>query len=271
MARQIYRQEAMERLSSPEQLDLLMPVTSQRGWIALFGVALLLLIGMAWAIFGTMETTVEGNGLLMRFDGFEWVSATRVGTVIKTHVTDSDEVKVGDVLLEVAYFDEEGKEVVEEVRSPRNGRVLDVAVIDGVSVAEGTPLVSVESPDRPLQAVVYILARDGYKVEPEMIVKLLPATESGRGASYLPGKVKTAARFPASRAEMMYSLQNEDWVNSFLALGPVLEVVVDLSEDTAAADLQELYSGTPTQAIVTIETHQPIEFLIPGFGKKKSE
>lgn len=265
MSRQIYRQESLERLSSPEQLDMLMPVTSARGWIALLGVALLLVIGFAWAIFGTVETTVEGNGLLMRYGGFDWVAAEHSGTVVRTLVQESKEVSQGDVLAVVSYLDEDGKPVEEELHSPRDGRILDVAVIEGAAVIEGTPLISVESPEKPLQAVVYIPASDGYKVHAEMPVKILPATETARGATYLPGKVHTASRFPASRAEMMFSLQNEDWVNSFLTAGPVLEVVIDV---TAADPPVQLYSGTPSRASVTIQSHRPIEFLVPGFGNQ---
>ena len=265
MARQIYRQESLERLSSPEQLDMLMTVTSARGWIALLGVALLLLIGLAWTILGAVETAVEGNGLLMRYSGLSWVASQHPGTVSKTLVQESQEVKKGEPLALVSYVDENGQPAEMELRSPRSARVLDVAVIEGAEILQGAPLISVESPEAPLQAVVYIPASDGYKVHADMPVKILPATESARGAAYLSGKVRTASRFPASRAEMMFSLQNEDWVNSFLSAGPLLEVVIEV---TTTKPQTHLYSGTPCRASVTIQSHRPIEFLVPGFGNQ---
>jgi hypothetical protein len=66
MKQQIYRQEALDRLSSPDQLDQLMPLTNPRGWIALAGAGLLLLAGVLWAVFGTITVTVDGEGVFSR-------------------------------------------------------------------------------------------------------------------------------------------------------------------------------------------------------------
>jgi hypothetical protein len=261
MARQIYRQEALERLSSPEQLDLLMPVTSARGWIALLGVGLLLAVGMVWAIFGTVATTVDGNGLLMRYGGLDWAVTEHGGRVQETLVREGDDVREGDVVALVSHADDEGGDaVVEKVRSPRDGRVLDLAAIPGAQLAAGARLVTIETPSHPLQAVLFVSANDGYKVVPDMPVKLLPATELDQGGAYLSGKVIRAARFPASQADIHYSLQNEEWVESFLARGPLLEVVVEIQSDKPPV---HLYSGTPCKASITISTRRPIEFLIP--------
>lgn len=69
MDKQIFRKGALERLSSPDQLDQLMPVTSARGWIALCGVALLIAAGIAWGFLGRIETNVEASGALVRTGG----------------------------------------------------------------------------------------------------------------------------------------------------------------------------------------------------------
>src|SRR5688572_2328786 len=105
MSRKIYRQEALARLSSPEQLDMLMPVTDGRGWIAMLGLGLVLFTGLAWGIVGSVDTTVEGRGLLIRPGGFDWVVAPRDGKVLKLLVNEGDTVKPGEVL---AHFIPDG-------------------------------------------------------------------------------------------------------------------------------------------------------------------
>lgn len=66
MQNQIFRKVSVERLSSPEQLDQLMTITSPRGWISLLGVFCLLAVLVLWGIFGTITTKIEANGIMAR-------------------------------------------------------------------------------------------------------------------------------------------------------------------------------------------------------------
>lgn len=65
----IFRKVAIERLSSPEQLDHLITVTSPTGWAALLAVVVLLAAIVAWGIFGSVPTRVQGSGLLVARGG----------------------------------------------------------------------------------------------------------------------------------------------------------------------------------------------------------
>src|SRR6516162_4779951 len=65
----IFRKVALERLSSPEQLDRLITLSSPIGWAALAALAALLAAVVAWGIFGGVPTRVEGAGILVTRDG----------------------------------------------------------------------------------------------------------------------------------------------------------------------------------------------------------
>lgn len=62
--KELFRKVALERLSSPEQLDRLLRVTSARSWLLLL--ALLLLSGIAalWSFTGYLDKTVNGYGMV---------------------------------------------------------------------------------------------------------------------------------------------------------------------------------------------------------------
>ena len=257
MKREIYRKEGLERLSSPEQLDLLMPTTDRRGWIALAAIGLLVLVGCVWGFMGSVVTTVEGAGLLTRENAIEMIPAPHPGTVVEVFVQEDETVQAGDVLLRFAVFDESGEEVV-DVPSPRSGRVLVVAA-QGAVVDESSPLASVEDPSQPLQAVVYVAASDAFKVMPGMPTRVQASTSHEDYGSVLMGAVDRAARYPAGRDDMMFRLQNESWVESIAAMGPVLEVVVDVSPDEHP---ERFYSGTPCNVAITIDERRPIELLL---------
>jgi HlyD family secretion protein len=62
----IYRQESLERLSSPERLDQLMQVISPKDWIPLATLGSLVMIGLGWSIFGRIPITVAGKGVLIQ-------------------------------------------------------------------------------------------------------------------------------------------------------------------------------------------------------------
>ena len=54
----IFRQQALDRLSSPESLDKLMQVVSPKDWLPLSGLACLGALGVVWSIFGNIPITV---------------------------------------------------------------------------------------------------------------------------------------------------------------------------------------------------------------------
>jgi hypothetical protein len=257
MKREIYRKEGLERLSSPEQLDLLMPTTDRRGWIALAAIGLLLVIACVWGFAGSVVTTVQGSGLLIREDAISTVLAPQVGRVVDVAVHEDQHVEAGDVLLRLAPLDGLAEDLI-EITSPRMGRVLIVAA-QGSIVDGSSPVASVEDPGQPLQAVIYVPASDAFKVMPGMPTKVQPATSYGESDSVLVGTIDRAARFPADRDDMMFRLQNESWVDSLSAMGPVLEVVIELSPK---AHPERFYSGTPCNAAITIDQRRPIEFLL---------
>ena len=50
----LFRKSALEKLSSPEQLDVTMQVTSPMGWITLAGISVLLVFATVWSIVGSI-------------------------------------------------------------------------------------------------------------------------------------------------------------------------------------------------------------------------
>jgi len=130
-------------------------------------------------------------------------------------------------------------------------------------VEEGSPLLTIESPDQPLQAVAYCSADEGYQIRAGMEVQVLPAGTREGSSRHFSGRVESAGRFPATRAAMIRSLKSEAWVDNFLRLGPVVEVVVNLSPPHA---LRDTFSGTPCRVRITVNRQRPIQFLLPAGG-----
>lgn len=110
----IFRKVALERLSSPEQLDQLMQVTDPKGWLALCALGALLAAGLAWGIWGAIPTEAAGDGILLRRGGVSDLVATGSGPVQEVLVA------VGDVIAKgqpVATIHQEG--LLRQIRDAR--------------------------------------------------------------------------------------------------------------------------------------------------------
>ena len=57
--RSIFRSQALERVTSPEELDRYLMVTRPGVWFALIAIILLLIAFLTWAALGKIETTVS--------------------------------------------------------------------------------------------------------------------------------------------------------------------------------------------------------------------
>lgn len=96
--KRLFRKVALERLSSPEQLDQLMRITSPLDWVALLAVGVLLVCGVLWGIWGSIPTKVEGSGILMSRGGVYTVSARGSGNVKSIRFKEGDVVQAGQVV-----------------------------------------------------------------------------------------------------------------------------------------------------------------------------
>src|SRR5580700_4589769 len=104
-ANQIFRQAALDRLSSPDQLDLLTQVTTPKGWIALYTLGASVFVALLWGIFGSLPTTVAGQGIITRSGGVVDVSTGTQGRIKELKVDIGDIVKAGDVIATVEQPD----------------------------------------------------------------------------------------------------------------------------------------------------------------------
>lgn len=97
----IFRKVALERLSSPEQLDQLVQVTDPRGWLSLTGLGALLLAALVWGIWGTIPTQAHGEGILLRQGGVSDLVSPANGQVAEVLVSVGDVIAKGQPVARI--------------------------------------------------------------------------------------------------------------------------------------------------------------------------
>ncbi|MHC4769150.1 MAG: hypothetical protein ACYTEI_10620, partial [Planctomycetota bacterium] len=101
LSKRLFRESALERLSSPEQLDQQLQVTSPKGWIALSAIWVLLAGVIAWAILGEVHTREEGHGIIVTGGGLQVVVAEGSGRLSEILVDVGDQVSVDQVVARI--------------------------------------------------------------------------------------------------------------------------------------------------------------------------
>lgn len=111
----LFRKSALEKLSSPEQLDRAIVIAPSSLWVALSGGALIVAGALLWGVFGRLPVNVDANGIYMRGDRTGGVYSEAAGMITDVEVAVGDQVKRGQVIAYVADDD-----VSQEVTNLRN-------------------------------------------------------------------------------------------------------------------------------------------------------
>jgi HlyD family secretion protein len=96
--KKLFRKAALERLSSPEQLDTMMKVTSPTAWLALIALAVILVVVLLWSVLGSVSIKVHGRGILIRGEAVLDVTSGAYGRLAEILVGDNEVVRQGDVV-----------------------------------------------------------------------------------------------------------------------------------------------------------------------------
>lgn len=132
MDKQVFRKVSMERLSSPEQLDSLMKVTSPKGWLALIAIGLLLTSALIWALSGSISTKIHGQGVLIKPGGIHQVFATSTGQITDIRAVVDDLMNKGDIVARIYQ-----PEMLEQIKAMKNEiAALNTSIQNEESLAE---------------------------------------------------------------------------------------------------------------------------------------
>ena len=94
----LFRKAALDRLSSPEELDVVMKIVRPRTWIATSAIAMALLAVVVWSVIGTIPITVRAQGILIKTGGLFDIVAPASGPVAEFLVSEGDTVENGQLV-----------------------------------------------------------------------------------------------------------------------------------------------------------------------------
>lgn len=98
---EIFRKVALDRLASPEQLDVMVRVIPANGWFALAALGLLTGFALVWGWFGSIPTTVTSEAIIINRGGLVSVESNAEGRVEEMLISVGQNVAAGDPVAKI--------------------------------------------------------------------------------------------------------------------------------------------------------------------------
>ena len=166
----LYRETALEKLSSPDRLDCMLKVSSPLSWVAVSAAALICVAVVLWAFLGNIPKTEIGSGVLCDPYGTNTIYSEYGGIISEILVKSGSGVSSGDPVMRIR--DRNGAD--KTVCSDQNGIVSDILVEEGMSVGPLDEVIRI-SPDTKssLVAVCYVPLNVSKQLEPGMSADII--------------------------------------------------------------------------------------------------
>lgn len=98
MARQIFRQEAIDRMASPDRLDQPIYLVKPANWLFLIVTAVIILFALIWGFVASVPIKVNAQGIMIDSAGLSEVAVQYQGRVDAILVQPGEQVQKGDVI-----------------------------------------------------------------------------------------------------------------------------------------------------------------------------
>lgn len=262
----LFRKVSIDRLSSPEQLDRLITVTSSRLWAVLIAVSCVLAAVIIWSITGSISTNISASGMLITSGGTTEICASGEGQISDVRVVPGDYIEEGEIVARISQdeiVDEitvltdkiaalkkteaDDKEVInytQQIKALKNklvkssviisreaGRATEVNVNIGDKVEPGTAIIRIadESKDQnDLMAVIYVPVESGKKLKAGMETKISPSIVQKEEYGYMLGRIISVSEYPASVKTAAHKLGSTELAEAYAGNSICLEVLAEL-------------------------------------------
>ncbi|MCR5176955.1 MAG: biotin/lipoyl-binding protein [Anaerovibrio sp.] len=263
---QIFSQEALDKMRSPERLDTVLPITTPVAWMGLVAVVVMVFAVLIWSIWGSFTVKADGMGLIMDASGVVKVSANVSGVVDEVYVHSGEKIKKGDPIAHIVQVQAEAsthmaqqvpelaisekdaasrvhefdsrlyqQHMTEYIRASHDGIVGEMNVEVGTTVGVGMSICTLRIIDgrRDLTGVLYIPVSHGKRVEPGQTIQLAPNGVDVSQSGSLLGNVRSVSQYPVSLEAVQKKTGNEHLAQWILQSqqSSVMEVNFDLVKD----------------------------------------
>ncbi|MEW2513266.1 HlyD family efflux transporter periplasmic adaptor subunit [Streptomyces sp. NPDC046870] len=266
-----FRQQALAKLQSPEELDLPVRLARPQGWLALGVTVVVMAAASVWAVTGSVASTVSAPAVLTHAQGSYVLQSPVAGQVTAVLARQGQRLPANAPLLKVRTA---GGETV--VRTVAAGRVTTLAATLGQIVRTGTDVAAVEKvahASDPLYATVYVPAENAAAIPAHAPVDLTVSAVPTQRYGVLRGEVKSVDRTAQSAQSISAFLGDSQLGEQFTRKGRPVAVLVQLAASSSTRSGYRwsstdgppfrLDSMTLATGSVRLADQHPVDWLLP--------
>ncbi|MFF6782929.1 HlyD family efflux transporter periplasmic adaptor subunit [Streptomyces sp. NPDC012510] len=266
-----FRQQALAKLQSPEELDLPVRFARPQGWLVLSVTVVAMAAASVWAVTGSVTSTVSAPAVLTHGQGSYILQSPVAGQVTAVLAKQGERLPARSPVLKVATAD--GETVV---RSVAAGRVSALAATIGQIIRSGADVAAVEKvsgADDPLYATVYVPAENAASIPENARVDLTVQSAPTERYGVLRGHVRSVDRTAQTPQSIGAFLGDSQLGEQFTKKGRPVAVTVRLDREASTESGYkwsskdgppfELTSMTMATGSIRMADERPIDWLLP--------
>jgi hypothetical protein len=266
-----FRQKALSKLQSPEELDLPVRFARPQGRLVLAVTVIVMAVATFWALTGSVSAKLTAPGVLTHPEGSYLLQSPFSGQVTAVLAQEGQLLPPGAPLVTVRT--EQGDRTV---RAVAGGRVTTLVAKIGAVVTTGADVAIVErvrDANEPLVAMVYVPGGSGSTIPVGAPVDLTVQSVPQQRFGVLRGRVEAVSREPQTTAQLTGFLGDSQLAAQFSRQGNPTAVLVQLApSSTTRSGYQwsstdgppySLDSTTPVTGAIHLTAQRPIDWLLP--------
>lgn len=281
--RSIFRQEALEQLQSPEQLEQLLQVTNRRSWLTLGVIGIFLVGFLCWSVVGQIPVTVRGQAIVIHPGQVASIQVAHSGYLETLNLDPGDKISIGDIIgkIRVAGATSDSQDVREyPVISRYDGIVLERSVASENFVVAGQVVGYIEKEIEQTELVVvgYFSETDGQQLKKGMSALISPVTMAPQRDGNLLGVVESVSEYPVSFEAVVSLVGFPELASKLTQEQPRIQAMLALHADESTPSGYQwtsgkgpnltLKSGTSAALSVTTRYIRPISYVVPFFKSR---
>ncbi|MGR4853880.1 HlyD family efflux transporter periplasmic adaptor subunit [Streptomyces violaceus] len=266
-----FRQQALAKLQSPEELDLPVRFARPQGWLVLAVTVVAMAAASVWAVTGSVASTVSAPAILTHGQGSYLLQSPVAGQVTAVLAKQGEQVTANSPVLKVRTA--KGEVVV---RALDAGRVSGLAATVGQIIQTGANVAAVEKVAHTkdaLYATVYVPAENAASIPDDASVDLTVQSVPTQEYGVLRGHVKSVDRAAQSSQQIAAFLGDSQLGEQFTKKGRPVAVTVRLDKSSgtksgykwSSADgpPYKLTSMTMASGSIRLTDQRPVDWLLP--------
>ncbi len=275
MDKELFREEAMKNMFTPESLNESIYIGDTKSWALLIGIGIMLATFIIWAFVANIVETVNLNGVIFPEKGIQTIRIPQEGRVTDVRVEVGDKVGVGDVLMIIPQQNILDKEVITQddlkkyesysiIKSNVNGRIIEL-VDKGIYLQEGEVVAKIIEEDiysNTKEVKAYVPAVLGRKLKEGMEAQVSPDYAAREEYGFMQGFITSIGTYPITREQVIQSYGGLLTQPELFEEESYIEVRITLSVDSESKNLLKWSNERGESLDVNIGTNCKISTIV---------